>query len=141
MGDIKSKFESEQQKAFINIKYTATYFSQILEKIFIEFKISSKQYNVLRILRGAKDPIKVSEVKERMFEKSPNTTRLMDKLLTKDLIIRSRKNNDRRAVYVEITQKGLDLLNQINVDDNRLELTKISVEEAKELNRILDKIR
>lgn len=145
MGDfekeINSKFKSEHQKAFLNIKYTNTYLSTIIDKIFIQSNISAQQYNILRILKGAKNSIKVSTVKERMIEKSPNTTRLMDKLVTKELIIRSRKEDDKRAVYVEITKLGLDLIGSINVKDDRLNLSKITKEEAFELNRILDKIR
>ena len=145
MGDlekeINSKFDNEYQKAFLNIKFTSSYLSNIADKIFIQYNISSQQYNVLRILRGAKKAIKVSTVKDRMVEKSPNTTRLMDKLVSKDFIIRSRREEDRRAVYVEITQNGLDLVNSINVDDQKTTLGKISTEEALELNRILDKIR
>ena len=115
--------------------------STIIDKIFIQSNISSQQYNILRILKGAKNSIKVSTVKERMIEKSPNTTRLMDKLVTKELIIRSRKEDDKRAVYVEITKLGLDLIASINVKDDRLNLSKITKDEAFELNRILDKIR
>ncbi len=139
--EINSKFDSEHQKAFLNIKFTSSYFSTIADKIFIKYNISSQQYNVLRILRGAKKAIKVSTVKDRMIEKSPNTTRLMDKLVSKDLIIRSRREEDRRAVYVEITKNGLDLVNSINVNDEKVSLSKISTEEAIELNRILDKVR
>lgn len=139
--DINSKFDNEYQKAFLNIKFTSSYLSNISDKVFNRYNISSQQYNVLRILRGAKKAIKVSTVKDRMIEKSPNTTRLMDKLVAKDFIIRSRKEEDRRAVYVEITKNGLDLVNSINVDDHEINLGKITAEEAFELNRILDKIR
>jgi len=139
--DLNSSFKSEHQKAFLNIKYTSTYFSNVIDKIFVQSNISFQQYNVLRILKGAKKAIKVSSVRDRMIEKSPNTTRLMDKLVSKSLIKRSRKENDRRAVYVEITKKGLELIDSINIDDDRLKLTKITEEEALELNRILDKIR
>jgi len=145
MGDfakeVNSSFKSEHHKAFLNIKYTSSYLSNIADAVFIKSNISSQQYNVLRILRGAKKAIKVSIVKERMIEKSPNTTRLMDKLVSKDLINRTRCEEDRRAVYVEITQNGLDLIDSINVNDDRLDLNNITTEEAFELNRILDKLR
>jgi len=139
--EVSSTFKSEHHKAFFNLKYTSSYLSSIIDVVFTKSNISSQQYNVLRILRGAKKAIKVSSVKERMIEKSPNTTRLMDKLVSKNLIIRSRREEDRRAVYVEITELGLDLIDEIKVDDDLLELDKISTEEAFELNRILDKIR
>ena len=139
--DIQSTFPNEWIKALINIRYTANWMSTLTEKKFTEFGISSQQYNVLRILRGAKKAIKVSVVKERMIEKTPNTTRLMDKLCTKELIARTRCDSDRRAVYVELTKKGLDLLDQLPMDDDMKLLSNITEEEALELNRLLDKIR
>lgn len=139
--EVNSKFKTEQHKAFLNIKYTASFLSAKTDTVFSKSNISSQQYNILRILRGAKKAIKVSTVKDRMIEKSPNTTRLMDKLVAKDLIIRTRCDEDRRAVYVEITQQGLELIDHINIDEDSLELNKITTEEAFELNRLLDKIR
>lgn len=139
--EVSSTFKSEHQKAFLNIKYTSSFLSNLTDAVFTNFNISSQQYNVLRILRGAKKAIKVSTVKERMIEKSPNTTRLMDKLVAKNLIVRSRRDEDRRAVYVEITTNGLELIDSINIDEMGAELEKISAKEAFELNRILDKIR
>jgi DNA-binding MarR family transcriptional regulator len=139
--DIQSTFPNEWIKALINIRYTSNWMSTLTEKKFTEFGISSQQYNVLRILRGAKKAIKVSVVKERMIEKTPNTTRLMDKLCTKELIARTRCDSDRRAVYVEITKKGLDLLDQLPMDNDMKLLSNITEEEAIELNRLLDKIR
>ena len=103
--DINSKFANEWIKAVLNIAYTANYFKQDTEKQMAPFGISPQQYNVLRILRGAKSAISVSTVKDRMIEKTPNITRLMDKLCTKDLIKRFNCDHDRRVVYVEINQK------------------------------------
>jgi MarR family 2-MHQ and catechol resistance regulon transcriptional repressor len=139
--DIQSTFPNEWVKGLINIRYTSHWISSHTEKKFTAFGISSQQYNVLRILRGAKEAIKVSVVKDRMIEKTPNTTRLMDKLCAKELIARTRCESDRRAVYVEITKSGLNLLEAIPMDDDKDILSKITEEEAKELNRILDKIR
>ncbi len=146
MGDfakeIQSTFKNEWTKANLNIKYTANWISQQGEKIFGPYGISSQQYNVLRILRGAKKPITVSDIKSRMIEKSPNTTRLMDKLCEKNLIQRSRSENDRRTVYSEITTLGLNMLSDIDKSmkgfENKQNITEA---EAKELNRILDKLR
>lgn len=139
--DINSTFPNEWVKALINISYTSNWLSNLTEKKFTEFGISSQQYNVLRILRGAKEALKVSVVKDRMIEKTPNTTRLMDKLCQKELIARTRCDSDRRAVYVEITKKGLDLIDQIPMEDDFKILSKLTEKEAVELNRLLDKIR
>jgi MarR family 2-MHQ and catechol resistance regulon transcriptional repressor len=139
--DIQSTFKNEWIKAALNVKYTANYLANLSEKFFEPYGISSQQYNVLRILRGAKKPITVSDIKSRMVEKTPNTTRLMDKLCAKQLIKRSRSEADRRTVYSEITQTGLSLLAEIDKTNHTIATNLITEEEAKELNRLLDKIR
>jgi DNA-binding MarR family transcriptional regulator len=139
--DIQSKFLNEWVKALINISYTSNWLKAKTEKKFSFFGISTQQYNVLRILRGAKVAIKVSTVKQRMIEKTPNTTRLMDKLCVKNLIERTRCDSDRRSVYVKITKAGLNLLDEIPMDKDMKLLEKLSEKEAVELNKLLDKIR
>ena len=139
--DINSSFQNQRLKALVNIKYTANYFDQIGASALKPFEISEPQYNILRILRGAGKAITVNQVKERMVQKSPNSTRLMDKLCEKDLITRSRCESDRRVVYVQISKKGLDLLNRIRFDDFDNHMKRLSSEEARKLNELLDKIR
>ena len=145
MGDfskeINSEFRNEKVKAMLNIKYTANYLDNIGNTILKPFNISEQQYNILRILRGAKEAITVKAVKERMVQKSPNSTRLMDKLCDKKLIERVRCENDRRVVYVKINEKGLNLLNKIKMDEFDSYMDTISEKEAKLLNELLDKIR
>ena len=139
--EINSKFPNERVKALLNIKYTANYLDTIGNTILKPFNISEQQYNILRILKGAKEAITVKTVKERMVQKSPNSTRLMDKLSDKGLIERDRCENDRRVVYVKISTKGLTLLNEINIDEFGGYLNNISEKEAKLLNELLDKLR
>mgnify|MGYP001002739320 CR=1 FL=1 len=89
MGDfskeINSTFPNERVKALLNIKYTANHLDTIGNNFLKPFNISEQQYNILRILRGAKEAITVNAVKDRMVQKSPNSTRLMDKLCNKNL--------------------------------------------------------
>lgn len=140
--DIKSTFKSNRLKAFINLKYTANWLSSIENEYFKHYGISPQQYNILRILRGAGDQMKVQIVKERMIERAPNATRLMDKLCEKNLISRKRCEEDRRVVYVEITKDGLQLLSDIDNAPEKLDLfTKLSEQEAIQLSDLLDKIR
>jgi DNA-binding MarR family transcriptional regulator len=139
--DINSKFPNELVKALINIKYTAHWLDSIANESLKPFKISEQQYNILRILRGAGESITVNTVKERMIQKSPNSTRLMDKLCDKELIERVRCENDRRVVHVQISKKGLTLLKKINSKDLDAPMRAITDEEAKTVNKILDKIR
>jgi len=139
--DINSKFSNERVKALINIKYTANWLDNIGNEILKPFQISIQQYNILRILRGAGEAITVNSVKDRMIQKSPNATRLMDKLCVKKLIERSRCENDRRIVFVKITENGLQLINEIKIEEFDNQMNSITENEAKLLNKILDKIR
>lgn len=139
--DINSRFSNEWVKALINIKYTSNWLDTIGNEVLKPHKISIQQYNILRILRGAEKAITVNTVKESMIQKSPNSTRLMDKLCDKGFIERTRCENDRRVVYVEILDKGLKLLSKINIEEFDNHLKSITEEEAKTLNKILDKIR
>jgi len=139
--DINSKFDNEHVKALINIKYTSSYLDNIANKILKPHNISEQQYNILRILRGAGKEITVNTVKERMIQKSPNSTRLMDKLCDKNLINRVRCESDRRVVYVEISKDGLELLDKINLKELDKYTRGLTVNEARTLNKLLDKIR
>jgi MarR family 2-MHQ and catechol resistance regulon transcriptional repressor len=142
--EINSTFPNERIKALLNIKFTANYFDTIGNIQLKPFNISEQQYNILRILRGAKEAITVRTVKDRMVQKSPNATRLMDKLCDKDLIERMRCENDRRVVYVKVTKKGLDLLIELEPKVKIHEESysqKLSEEERLQLNELLEKFR
>lgn len=139
--DIKSKFVSNKLKALINIKYTANWLNSRENEFFKPYGISPQQYNILRILRGAKGRIKVQIVKDRMIERAPNATRLMDKLCDKKFIGRERCEHDRRVVYVKITKTGLELLSTIDDNKNLSFLDNLSDDEAIILSDLLDKLR
>ena len=139
--DINSKFTNNKVKALINIKYTANWLYSREIDYFKPYGISPQQYNILRILRGAGEPTKVQIIKERMIERAPNATRLMDKLCDKNLIERSRCDHDRRVVYIHISKNGLKLLDQIDVSTDINFMNNLSEDEAKLLSNLLDKIR
>jgi MarR family 2-MHQ and catechol resistance regulon transcriptional repressor len=141
--EIKSTFKTSQQKAIVNIRFTSNWMAQRQNSYMAKFDISMAQFNILRILRGAKDFINVNTIKDRMVEKSPNTTRLMDKLIDKNLIERKRCEEDRRVVYVKISDQGLELLSKIDLDfmDVFDFNDRISSEEAETLSNLLDKLR
>lgn len=139
--DINSTFVNDKVKALINIIYTANWINSKQNAFFKPFGISPQQFNILRILRGAGKAIKVQTIKERMLERAPNATRLMDKLCDKQLIKRLACSDDRRVVHIEITQVGLDLLKVIDKDFKEDLLEKLSIDEAKQLSALLDKIR
>ncbi|WP_299050767.1 MarR family transcriptional regulator [uncultured Polaribacter sp.] len=139
--DIKTSFKNNKLKALINIKYTSNWLNSKENEFFKPYGISPQQFNILRILRGAKDKVKVQIVKDIMIERAPNATRLMDKLCDKNLIERERCDHDRRVVYVKIKREGLALLETIDVNKNLSFLEKLTEEEAILLSSLLDKIR
>ncbi|SHH54427.1 MarR family winged helix-turn-helix transcriptional regulator [Winogradskyella jejuensis] len=139
--DINSKFESNRIKALLNIIYTANWITSCQNEFFKPFGISPQQYNILRILRGANTALNVQTIKDRMLERAPNATRLMDKLCAKGYIERLPSEEDRRVVKIVITQEGLKLLNEIPKNLNRDLLKNLSEEEAEQLSNLLDKMR
>lgn len=149
MGSIESeikqtRFTSHRQKAILNIVYTANWFRSSQIKLFKQFGVSPEQYNVLRILRGQKgNAIGVNGIQERMLDKNSNASRLIDKLVEKELVDRKGCQNDRRQVEVFITQGGLELLSEMDVLIEQQEETAVnlSIDEAEVLNELLDKIR
>lgn len=141
--EIKTTFQTPQQKAVLNVRYTSNILANSQNNFMARYDLSIPQFNILRILRGAKKELNVNTVKERMIEKSPNTTRLMDKLIEKGLIHRTRCEEDRRVVFIEITPKGLDLLKVIDKEfTGSIFMPKsLSDDEANLLSDLLDKLR
>lgn len=140
----QKKFQSEYHKAAVNIVYTYSWLNGKNSKFFREYGISPQQFNILRILRGQHpSPVTINLLIERMLDKMSNASRLVDKLKEKGMVARKICKKDRRACDVVITQRGMDILEKIDKKTNLLNdaLKTITVEEAKELNRILDKMR
>ncbi|MFK7834432.1 MAG: MarR family winged helix-turn-helix transcriptional regulator [Winogradskyella sp.] len=139
--DINSKFENNRVKALLNIIYTANWITSCQNEFFKDFGISPQQYNILRILKGAGEPLNVQTIKDRMLERSPNATRLMDKLCAKTYIERLPSEHDRRVVKIAITKNGLNLLASIPKNLNDELLSNLNEKEAEQLSHLLDKMR
>lgn len=139
--DINSKFENNRVKAMLNIIYTANWITSCQNEFFKDYGISPQQYNILRILNGAGEPLNVQTIKDRMLERSPNATRLMDKLCAKNYIKRLPSQHDRRVVKIEITNEGKALLKSIPIDFNADLLKNLNEKEAEQLSDLLDKMR
>lgn len=139
--DINSKFPNNKVKALLNIIYTANWINSYQVNFFKPYGISPQQFNILRILRGANKPLNVQTIKDRMIERAPNATRLMDKLCTKELISRIPCPEDRRVVHIDITQKGLKLLDMISKEMKLDLFENLSEKEAGQLSDLLDKLR
>jgi DNA-binding MarR family transcriptional regulator len=143
--DIKQdRFHNDHQKAAINILYTGSWLYNINAGYLKKSGITPEQFNVLRILRGSfPKPMMLAQITERMIDKSSNCTRLVEKLKQKGLVNRVTCEASRRQVDISITDKGQQLLKKIDAAQPAWmeTLGRISKIEAKELNRILDKLR
>ena len=140
----KRPFDSLEQEAMLNLLRTNDQFQNQFGRLFREYGLTSSQYNVLRILRGEGKPTPCLEVADRMIQAVPAITGLIDRLEKQGLVSRERCTEDRRVVYVEITNKALTLLKKL--DKPVMELHKrlvghLTRAELKELSRLLEKAR
>lgn len=137
-------FRSEFQKVAINVFYTSSWLSNKHRDLFKRFDITTQQFNILRILRGQKGkPLSVNALIERMIEPNSNASRLVDKLVDKKFVERAICPNDRRQVEVRILEDGLVFLSQVDPHIEALDgqFANLTLEEAKLLNHLLDKLR
>ena len=143
-NDIFQKsFKSLHQKALINIVYTHNWVSQKLKDIFEKGDITAQQFNILRILRGAGKPLSTLEIRKRMIDKMSDTSRIVDRLVKKELVEKSTCTSDKRLVDVTISDNGRDRLRELDKYEAKIHsiTKKLTEQEARELNRLLDKIR
>src|SRR6478609_334126 len=138
------KFRSPHQKVGINLIFTANCLSAKQQEFFKPFGITVSQFNILRILRG-QHPNKISgvEIKSRMLDRNSDIPRLLDRLVKKDLIVKTICPSDKRAADVTITDQGLALLSKIDplIDEHESMQIPLSKEEAAQLSELLDKCR
>lgn len=145
--DIKqtTPFRTPYHRVLVNLIYTSNWITNSQTYLLKPFKLTLQQYNVLRILRGQHpNPIKVADITERMLDKMSNASRLVDKLVAKQLVVRTECPSDRRAVDVIVTGKGMELLAKLDVlqtEWSDLQKAKLSEEDATSLSYLLDQLR
>jgi DNA-binding MarR family transcriptional regulator len=142
---IKQKsFKDPYNKLVVNLLYTNSYIVNSQQALFKPHGISPEQYNVLRILRGQNGvATTVSSIQDRMLNKMSNASRLVEKLKLKGLLKREECPNDRRQVDILITEEGLNLLNevQLEVEMANKQFVNLDLAEVTQLNDLLDKMR
>ncbi|HJP91630.1 MAG TPA: MarR family transcriptional regulator [Pyrinomonadaceae bacterium] len=115
------------------------------ETVCTPFDLTGQQYNVLRILRGAEpDGLPTLTIAERVIERTPGITRMIDRLEAKGLVGREIRSHDRRCVYCRITKKGLKLLELLDEpvnEFNKSAFAALSDTEIEKLVAVLSKIR
>jgi DNA-binding MarR family transcriptional regulator len=139
----QAKFRNDYQKAVINLIYTFNWMNGKIKNMLDEYDITSQQFNILRILRGAGTPISTLQIRQRMLDKMSDTSRIVDRLIKKSMVQKVICAGDRRLVDVSITAEGTALLQRIDVLQDEMDsvFKNLSPEEAITLNELLDKIR
>lgn len=135
----------ETKKIILNVMFTHTIISERFNDVLKPYDLSSEQYNVLRILRGQKgNPANMCIIQERMITKNSNTTRLIDKLLLKELVTREVCPENRRKIEVLITKKGMQLLEELDpkvLENEQQFANNLNTDELEQLNTLLEKYR
>ncbi|HRZ31626.1 MAG TPA: MarR family transcriptional regulator [Flavobacterium sp.] len=136
---------SNEKRTVLNIMFTQNIVADAFNEILKTFDLSVEQFNVLRILRGQKGkPANMCVIQERMIAKTSNTTRLVDKLLLKGLVNRVVCEQNRRKMEITITERGLQLLNELDPKIEAHELlfaNNLTKQELENLNELLEKYR
>ena len=108
-------FSSSAQEVLLSIWVTQASIGAVMARILVPLKLTSSQYNVLRILRGSMPTaLTCREIGERLLDRTPDVTRLLGRLEKSGHVSRNRAAHDQRVVEVRIQPSGLDLLKQVD---------------------------
>lgn len=136
-------FRNAWHKAAVNLIYTNNWLNDCIREELKPYGITMQQYNVLRVLKGAGKPISTSIIRERLLDKMADTSRMVDRLFQKGLVLRCECVHDKRLVDVSLSPEGellLESLKAINPSMDTL-LQALTPEEAALLSDLLDKAR
>jgi DNA-binding MarR family transcriptional regulator len=139
----QTNFRNEYQKLGINIMYTANWLNEKIAGILSQEDITQQQYNILRILRGADKPLSTLQIRARMLDKMSDTSRIVDRLVAKELVEKNTCPTDKRLVDVVLSKKGFVILEKLDQLNHHLDalMKGISEKEAITMNQLLDQLR
>lgn len=139
-----NKFNDEVHKATLNILYTSYWMRDNVSSTMKEIGITSEQFNILRILKGKHpEAMCVKDIASRMIEKSSNVPRILDRLVAKELVMRTTSKEDKRETIISLTDAGIQTLQRANDELAAINKQTIGInnEEAAVLNQLLEKLR
>ena len=139
----QTKFNSEYHKMSVNLIYTYNWAMEKAKRFFEKADLTMQQYNILRILRGAGKPLSTLQIRQRMLDKMSDTSRIVDRLVIKELATKKPSLTDKRLVDIAITSRGIAMLERLDRKNEEMDslLQALSEREVKILNQLLDKIR
>ncbi len=136
-------FKSAHHRAAVNLIFSSNWLNDQHRIFFKKYDLTRKQFNVLRIVKGADKPISTAAIRERLLDKMSDASRVVDRLEKKQLVSKHTCPSDKRLVDIALTSKGILLLEKIAKQDNQLGdvLKNLSEKEATQLSNLLDKMR
>ena len=141
---LTTRFESIHHQAIVNVWHTSNWCTERLKQTIVPFEVTTQQFNILRILRGQNpNPATINLLKSRMLDKMSDTSRIVDRLVQKGLVVKESNAVDKRAVDIKISDKGLELLELMDqeVSLSVIISSNLTEQEAITLNDLLDKMR
>lgn len=139
----EGKFENEFHRLRVNLIYTSGWLKSRVKAFLAPFEITQQQFNILRILRGVHpEAISTLQIRERMIDRMSDTSRIVDRLVKKDLVEKSPSGADKRLVDVRISDEGLKLLAEIDQEKGDLDaiLFGVSADQARMINELLNEL-
>lgn len=140
----QASFRNNRQKAMINIIFSHGWVMERIKNMLATEDVTPQQYNILRILRGAYPvPLSTLQIRERMLDKMSDTSRIVDRLIAKELVQKNVCPTDKRLVDVLITEKGQLLLQKLDARSEAMDniMDQLTEEEAQQLSDLLDQLR
>ena len=139
----QTAFRNEFQKVTINLLFSSSWVLEKIRLVLEKAGITPQQYNILRIIKGSPKPLSTLQIRERMIDKMSDTSRIVERLMRKGLVNKVVCPHDKRLVDITLTKEGDDLLQKMQNSNEELDViaTSLTVEEAKTLNMLLDKLR
>lgn len=130
-----------EEDAYLELLRTTDLLTRRMVHVLKAEDLSSTQYNVLRILRGAAEGLACGEIANRMITRDPDVTRLLDRLEKRGLIARNRETKDRRMVLTRITDKGLELLERMDAPVRQAHVQQLGHLGQKRLDALTELLR
>lgn len=136
-------FRNGRHKVIVNLIFTSNWVQDSIKKALKPFDVTIQQYNVLRVLKGAGKPISTSTIRERLLDKMADTSRMVDRLFQKGLVLRQECEYDKRLVDISLSEAGEELLDSLKTVNPKLDaiLNNLTEAEAQQLSDLLDKAR
>ena len=142
--DPQPRFDSLLQEAYLGLWRTYDRLRAIEDELFARYELTAQQYNVLRLLKAARDAVPTLMLADRLVSRAPDVTRMIDRLEERELVTREKQPGDRRVVRVRITDTGLKVLAQIAgplADCHARQLGHLSADDLKHLAALLREAR